>query len=274
MATIAPLSGSPTGQTERQTSGLVRRATATTFALVAYCLFFGSISYYFLFLAGALVPKTVDAGALHLGRALPLDLLLIALFGAQHSVMARAGCKRRLARVLPQGLERSAFVLASALVLIFLLVAWQPEPAVIWRLARPLESGVARGLFWGGVALAVASTYVFSHTELFGLAQAHAYVNGTAPAPAEFRVPPLYRVVRHPMHLGMLVALWATPLMTAGHLVLALGMTSYVLVGIHFEERDLIRQFGEPYRQYRRAVPALLPLPRLHPVRGSVQAQA
>ncbi len=264
MATIASVNESSRRPTAGETRRFLEHAAAGTFALIAYGLFFGSIWYFFLFLAGELVPKTVDSGALRLGPALPLDLLLIALFGAQHSFMARGTFKRRLARVLPQALERSTFVLVSALVLIALLAFWQPDPTVVWRLARPLENDVARGLFWGGVTLAVASTYVFSHTELFGLAQARAYVEGKAPTVPEFRVPPLYRIVRHPMHLGMLVAMWATPLMTVGHLLLAVGMSTYVVVGIHFEERDLVRQFGEAYHQYRREVPALVPLPRLH----------
>lgn len=236
-----------------------RSAAWLTYSVIAYALFLGTIGYFVLFVAGIVVPKTVDRGSGPLGPALLVDMLLLLLFGLQHSIMARTSVKRRLERVVPQALERSTFVLASGLVLLLIFWLWRPIPAIVWY-ADGTSATVARAALWGGVILAVASTFVFSHTELFGLQQPYRYLRGGPPAASGFRIPLLYRVVRHPMHLGMLIVLWATPVMTTGHLLFALGMTVYVLVGIRFEERDLIRAFGDEYRAYRLEVPALVPL--------------
>lgn len=251
----------PYDHNEHPIARAARGAALLTYSGVAYALFLGTIGYFFLFVAGVLVPKTVDRGSGPLGPTVLVDLVLLLLFGLQHSTMARPSVKRRLARVVPQALERSTFVLVSGLVLLLVFWLWRPIPALLWY-ADGTSAIVARAALWGGVLLAVVSTFVFSHTELFGLQQAYRHLRGHAPTASGLRVPPLYRVVRHPMHLGMLIVLWATPVMTAGHLLFALGMTAYVLVGIHFEERDLIRMFGEGYRAYRREVPALIPFLR------------
>lgn len=251
----------PYDNNEHSVARVARSAAFVAYSVIAYALFLGTIGYFFLFVAGIVVPKTVDRGSGPLGPTLLVDILLLLLFGLQHSTMARSSVKRRLTRVVPKALERSTFVLASGLVLLLIFWLWRPIPAIVWY-AGGLTAIVARAALWGGVILAVASTFVFSHAELFGLQQPYRYLRGGAPAASGFRVPLLYRLVRHPMHLGMLIVLWATPVMTAGHLLFALGMTAYVLVGIRFEERDLIRVFGDGYRAYRQEVPALIPFLR------------
>jgi methanethiol S-methyltransferase len=234
---------------------------AYLYGLISYGAFLGSIVYMMGFLAGVGVPKAIDAGPP--GAVLPailVNLALVALFGVQHSVMARRRFKRWSARLVPEPLERSTFVLASSLCLGLLFWQWRPIPHVVWELGGAAAT-LTGALYWAGWALAVASTFVFSHTELFGLRQVHAHLRGEAPGPLEFRTPFLYRVVRHPMHAGMLVALWAAPQMTLGHLLFTVAMSVYVFVGVHFEERELVRAFGDRYEAYRAEVPALLPMP-------------
>lgn len=238
----------------------MRPHLAYLYGLISYGAFLSSIVYMMGFLAGVGVPKAIDTGPP--GAVLPavlVNLALVALFGVQHSVMARRGFKRWWARLVPGPLERSTFVLASSLCLGLLFWQWRPIPHVVWDLGGGAGT-LASALYWGGWALAVASTFVFSHTELFGLRQVHAHLRGETPGPIGFRTPFLYRVVRHPMHAGMLVALWAAPQMTLGHLLFTLAMSGYVLAGVHFEERELVRAFGDRYEAYRAEVPALLPV--------------
>lgn len=232
---------------------------APAYGVGAYAAFVGVIGYYALFVTGLVVPKTVDSGAGLAGPAALVDVALVAAFGLQHSAMARTGLKRRLGRLLPGAVERSTYVLASAAILALVLAGWRPITALVWQFRGP-AAAVACMLCAGGVLLALVATFAFGHAELFGLAQTLAVARHDPLDAQRFRVPPLYRVVRHPMHLGMLVLLWAAPTMTAGHLLLASAMTGYVLVGIHFEERDLVRQFGDAYRRYQGEVPALIPL--------------
>ncbi len=237
------------------------RVLAGVWAVLAYGAFLGSIVYLMGFLAGVGVPRGIDDGVTGpVGLAVAVNLGLVALFGLQHSVMARPAFKRRWARVVPEPLERSTFVVVSSLMLVLLFWGWHPLPGVLWDLRGGTAELILHGVYWAGWGLAVASTFVFSHTELFGLQQVHAHVRGRPVDGPSFRTPFLYRVVRHPMHLGMLVALWAAPVLSQGRLLFAAAMTLYLVVGIHFEERELIRSFGDRYRAYRREVPAILPL--------------
>ena len=238
------------------------RIAAVAYGLAAYVSFVASIGYLIAFLAELGVPKSVSEGAGPLGPAWLIDILLIAAFGVQHSIMARPGFKRRLTRVVPPQLERSTFVLTSGLMLALLFWLWRPLPAPVWELSGQLGASalwVIYGLAW---AVAVSATFALDHAYLLGLTQVAAYVEGRDSAPAELRTPGLYRIVRHPMTAALILAFWATPRMTLGHLLLATGMTAYSLIGTYFEERDLVRALGERYRAYRRRVPALVPLPR------------
>jgi protein-S-isoprenylcysteine O-methyltransferase Ste14 len=213
-------------------------------------------------IAGMDLPVTVDASVWPLlppWLAAAIDLGLVALFGLQHSVMARQGFKRRLGAIVPAHLQRAVYVLASCLPLMLLMLCWQPLPATVWRSEDPVVAMALWMLYGAGWLLAVASTYMIDHFELFGLAQPLRHWR-RRPAPADhFRTPYLYRHVRHPLYFSMLVTFWATPQMSLGHLLFAAGMTAYILVGIVFEERDLLAAFGDRYRAYRARVPALIP---------------
>ncbi|HEX7250607.1 MAG TPA: isoprenylcysteine carboxylmethyltransferase family protein [Burkholderiales bacterium] len=233
------------------------------YGLGAYFLFAGTFVYAVCFAGNFAVPKTIDSGAAGpLGEALVVDLLLLGVFAAQHSVMARRGFKRWWTRIVPPAAARSTYVLFSSLALALILWQWRPIPQpVLWS----LQGGAATAswaVFWLGWAILFGSSFMINHFELFGLSQVFSRAAGGEVAAPQFRTPLLYRYVRHPIYFGFLLGFWATPVMTAGHLLFAAGSTAYILVGVWFEERDLVAQFGEQYRRYRRQVSMLIPLPR------------
>jgi methanethiol S-methyltransferase len=237
------------------------RAVYTAVAGAIYLIFFATFLYLVAFVAGVgIVPRTVDSGPLaSTGLALVFDLALIALFGVQHSGMARRGFKAVWTRIVPPVLERSGFVLASSLVLMVLFLGWRPVPAVIWHVANPIGAGVIWAVFALGWAIVLLSTFLLNHFELFGLQQVWLHLRRRDPAAPRFRTPFLYRFVRHPLYSGFVLAFWATPRMTIGHLVLAGGMTAYILIAIGLEEGDLTALFGDEYRQYRATTGMLFP---------------
>jgi len=237
------------------------RVFALGYGLLAYLAFLFTVLYYVGFLANVGVPSGIDEGSTGpLVEAVAIDGGLIVLFGLQHSVMARSWFKDRWTRVVPDPIERSTFVLGSALVLLALAWFWRPLPTTIWDVDGP-AGWVLWGVFGLGLAIVVLSSCQISHTSLFGLRQVYEYYRGRSSSPPPFQTPGLYRYVRHPLMTGILLWIWATPHMTLGHLLLAGGLTVYVLVGTRLEERTLIDVHGEAYREYRRTVPMLLPRP-------------
>lgn len=236
------------------------------YSILVYLFFFATFLYLIAFVGGDLIPfveapKTIDRGPSGLpgAPAALVNIGLLLLFGLQHSLMARSGFKKILTRIIPPKAERSTYVLMSSLVLVVLFYFWQPMPQTVWSVAAPLWAGVLTGLFFVGFAMVLASTFMINHFDLFGLLQGWlGFKRKEMPAPT-FTEPYFYRFVRHPLYLGFLIAFWATPVMTAGHLLFAAIWTAYIFIAIGYEERDLARVFGEKYRDYADRTPMILP---------------
>ncbi|HEX2816999.1 MAG TPA: hypothetical protein VHN39_11420 [Phenylobacterium sp.] len=227
---------------------------------MSYAVFFAAFLYAIAFVDNAVVPKTIDSGSV--GVFLPtliVDTLLLGVFAIQHSVMARPAFKAWWTKIVPPAVERSTYVFLASLALVLLYWQWRPMPAVIWSAKSPLvveALWAVNGLGW---LIVLTSTFLINHFDLFGLRQVWAYASGKAIPPPEFRTPLFYRVVRHPIYLGFIMAFWVTPQMSLGHLYFALATTAYILIGIQLEERDLLAFFGDTYVAYRRRVSMILP---------------
>jgi protein-S-isoprenylcysteine O-methyltransferase Ste14 len=259
----AVMSGQETILDARRHESALRRILGFVFGFVAYLVFFGTILYAIGFVTGVVVPKTIDTGAQGAsGESLAIDILLMSLFAVQHSVMARKPFKRWWTQFVPIAVERSTFVLFASLTLILLFWQWRPIPTIVWDITDPQLAAAVIGISFVGWFIVFLSTFLINHFELFGLQQVVVnLVGGNMPAP-RFKTPLLYRFVRHPIYLGFVIAFWAAPVMTAGHLLFATVTTAYILVGIYLEERDLIDLFGDEYRRYRQRVGMLVPFRR------------
>jgi protein-S-isoprenylcysteine O-methyltransferase Ste14 len=239
---------------------LMTRSIAFLYGLAAYAAFVVVFLYAAGFVTGLAVPKTIDTGTVvPTAEALIVNLLLMSMFAVQHSVMARKSFKQWWTYYVPKPVERSTYVLFSSLALGLLFWQWRPLPAVVWQIADPQIAMAVTGLSFIGVLIALASTFLINHFELFGLHQvANNLVGRPMPAP-RFHTPLFYKLVRHPLYLGFIILFWAAPTMTAGHLLFAAVTTAYILIAIQLEERDLVALFGDEYRRYRTRVSMLVP---------------
>jgi len=239
---------------------MLRRAFIFIYGVASYAVFFATFLYAIGFIGNFLVPRTIDGlPQVGLTEALLIDLGLLLLFALQHSVMARPAFKRVLTRFIPESAERSTYVLASSVLLIALFYFWQPLGGSIWNVTDPTARGVLYGLYAFGWVLLLYVTFLINHFDLFGLRQVWLELVDRPYTDIGFRMPALYRLVRHPLYVGWIVIFWATPSMTLTHLVFAIATTGYILVAIQFEEHDLEEQLGADYREYKRRVPMLVP---------------
>src|ERR1700739_906304 len=250
----------------------MKRYLIILYGAVAYLLFLGAFLYLVGFVGNLLVPRTVDHGLpAPIGQAVLVNVLLVGASRVQHSVMARPAFKAWWTRFVPSTIERSTYVWLSSAVLVLLYWQWRTMPAVIWEGWQPAGRTALWALFWLGWAIALAATFMVSHFDLFGLRQVYLAWRGKPYTHISFHGRWLYRLVRHPLMLGFLIAFWAIPTMTAGHLLFSIGMTGYILIATHSEEHDLIEGLGDEYRDYRREVPMLVPRPRRHPTEAAPQ---
>lgn len=257
----------PASRSSSRAAGVI----AVIYGLASYVLFVVVFLYAIGFVTNAdftvaglhIVPKSIDRGGLGDGKltavAVLVDVALLLLFAVQHSVMARAGFKRWWTKIVPPVVERSTYVLLSSVCLVVLFAFWWPVTTTLWHVSAQPWRGLLVALSLAGWGIALMSTVLIDHFDLFGVRQVLARVRDRRPTEHAFTTPALYRLVRHPLYLGFVIAFWVTPTMTVGHLIFAVATTGYILVAIRLEERDLVRVFGQQYLEYRSEVPMLVP---------------
>ena len=247
---------------------MLSRIAVFTYGTAAYAVFLATFLYALGFVGNFAVPKTIDSPAsTPFAQALLIDAALLAAFALQHSVMARRPFKQMLTRYIPEPAERATYVLASSLALIVMFAYWQPLGGVVWSTTNPILVTLLYAGFAAGWLIVLLSTFLINHFDLFGLRQVWLYLMGKPYTHLPFKTPFFYRYVRHPLYFGWLLAFWMTPVMTAAHLFFAIMTTSYILIAIQLEERDLVFHHGDTYRNYRGRVPMIIPIraPAPHP---------
>ena len=239
------------------------RILAFVYGVVSYLIFFVTFLYAIGFVGNLVVPKSIDTGErVPFTEALLINALLLGVFAVQHSVMARPGFKKWWNKFVPQPVERSTYVLLASLALILVFWQWRPITTVVWNVENAFASYLLWAIFFLGWATVLIGTSLINHFDLFGLRQVYLYQRGEEYTELGFRTPFLYKLVRHPIMLGFIMAFWATPRMTVGHLVFAITTTAYILIAIQLEERDIVSVHGTAYEEYRKQVSMLLPIPK------------
>ena len=238
----------------------MNKILAFGYGLFSFLLFNLTLLYFVGFMGNFIVPKTIDSGiTIPLLQALSINIILIALFGIQHSVMARPKFKQWWLKIIPEPIERSTYVLLATLMLILLCWQWQPLPTVIWQIDNPLGYWIMWGFFGFGWLFSLFATGLIDQFDLLGLRQVYQYLHGKPYQPVPFKIVAIYRYIRHPIMSGTILGIWATPLMTVGHLLLALGFTIYIFIGVYFEEKDMLRTHGDNYTKYQQETTMFIP---------------
>ena len=254
MSTSCPITAAPSGVSAAS------RAAILVYGVASYVFFLAVFTYTIGFVGGFIVPKHIENGLPEEPlRAVLVDVVLLALFAIQHTVMARPAFKRWWTQIIPPAAERSTFVLCASALLALIVWQWRPLPGVVWRVESPVGVAVLHGLYFLGWGIVLYATVLIDHFELFGVRQTIGHALGHSTEPPQFTERSLYRVVRHPLMLGFLIAFWAAPVMSPGRLLFAGLITAWVLIAIRIEEATLVELHGEQYEGYRRRVPALLP---------------
>ena len=236
----------------------VKKVSFFIYGLVNYIFFNLVLLYFIAFIGNFLVPKTIDSGTTS-AQAVLIDVALIVLFGLQHSIMARPAFKRIWSTIVPPPIERSTYILFSCLALVLLCGLWQPIPTSLWQVDNTFAYFTLQGLFWFGWLFSLYATFLVDHFDLMGLRQVRLFLQETPYTPVPFKEHSLYRFIRHPIMLGTMIGLWATPSMSVGHFLLSSGLTLYILIGVRLEEKDLNQFHGENYQQYCQRTSMIMP---------------
>lgn len=236
------------------------RVTAFVYGVVSYVIFFGTFLYAIGFLGNFYVPKSIDSGPQGpITQAILINIALLGIFAIPHSVMARPGFKKWWTKFVPQPIERSTYVLYSSLALILMFAMWQPIGGTVWDVQDPTGRTILYTVYGMGWLMVLISTFMINHFDLFGLRQVYLHLRGKEYTHLKFGTPGFYKYMRHPLYVGWFTVFWATPTMTIAHLLFAVATTTYILIAILFEERDLVSHHGEAYINYRERTRMFLP---------------